>query len=179
MLRPELHSSTEGRSGAGLRALELLLALVLAWSVLRTLRLSAGKYFSIDEFQYAHASWLVAKGKVPSVDFFEFHTPLLYQLGSTVFRVVGDDPTGIRFVRSLVELFLLLGAAWASLLARPAGRVAALLAPILLLCLPELVERSVEIRPDSVLLDVDGASVAVDVGVLRENAGGERERMIP
>ena len=38
------------------------------------------RFFSIDEYQYGHATWLVSEGQIPYVDFYEHHFPLSYSL---------------------------------------------------------------------------------------------------
>ena len=37
----------------------------------RAFRIALERYYSIDEFQYAHAGWLVSRGAVPYRDFFD------------------------------------------------------------------------------------------------------------
>ena len=36
------------------------------------------RFFTIDEYQWGHASWLVATGQIPYRDFYEHHLPLGY-----------------------------------------------------------------------------------------------------
>ncbi len=115
------------------------------------------KHYSIDEFQYAHASWLVARGAIPYVDFFEFHTPLPYQLGALVFAWLPDDPEGIRWLRLLnLSALLAILVSSVSLVKRWANDPKVRpLAPALVVCLlgtPEFVSLATEFRPDVLAL---------------------------
>lgn len=121
----------------------------LCWFGLQAVLLARVKYFSLDEFQYAHAAWLVAHGEVPYRDFFEVHFPLVYQVLAPLFRVTGDDPTAIATLRLGMLPFLLVACCAAALLNRRRGAVATLAAPLLLLALPPFVTLATEIRPDA------------------------------
>ena len=60
----------------------MLLGLLCLWVGVQTIRMTLFKSYALhgfrDEFQYAHAAWLVSKGAVPYRDFFDHHFPLLY-----------------------------------------------------------------------------------------------------
>ncbi|XXF77199.1 hypothetical protein P2318_29725 [Myxococcaceae bacterium GXIMD 01537] len=118
----------------------------------QAVRLALHKSFSIDEFQYAHAAWLVAHGQVPYRDFFEVHFPLLYQGLSMVFRVLGDDPLGVVALRGAMLGPLALTGAALAFLNRRHGTAAALLAPALLLATPAFVTLATEVRPDALAI---------------------------
>ncbi len=79
------------------------LGLLCLWAGTQTLRMALFKSYTLygfrDEFQYAHAAWLVSRGEVPYLDFFDHHFPLVYHLMSVPFRFVGDDPEGIFVLR--------------------------------------------------------------------------------
>ena len=119
---------------------------------LQALRLALHKAFSIDEFQYAHAAWLVAQGQVPYRDFFEVHFPLVYQLLAPLFAVLGDDPRNVLALRVAMLVPLAGACAAVAVLNRREGRVAALLAPVLLLALPPFVRFATEVRPDALAI---------------------------
>src|SRR6185295_17326952 len=108
------------------------IGLALAGFAVLAVKLALDKYFTIDEFQYAHAAWLVAHGSVPYRDFFEVHHPLVYQVLSPVFLLRGDDPTAIVGLRAGMLAFLALACVSAARLSaeRDSGRAAALLAPL-------------------------------------------------
>lgn len=106
------------------------------------------KAFSIDEFQYAHAAWLVAHGQIPYRDFFEHHFPLIYQMLSLVFVITGDAPSGILLLRAAMIPILLLSCLGVAMVNQH-EHAASLLAPLLLLSTPTFVRFATEIRPDA------------------------------
>jgi hypothetical protein len=55
--------------------------------------LSRHRYFTIDEYQFGHATWLVAQGQRPYLDFYEHHLPLSYVVHAPL---VGDPALGFR-----------------------------------------------------------------------------------
>ncbi len=112
-------------------------------------RVALEKGFSVDEFQYAHAAWLVAVGKLPYRDFFEVHFPLVYLLGSPVFWFAGSDPAAIWMLRWLMLPFALLTCAAAGLLNRHLGFAAAVLGPLFLIATSDWTTLATEIRPDA------------------------------
>ncbi len=121
----------------------------LLWFVQETWRLARHKAFSLDEFQYAHASWLVSHGQVPYRDFFEVHFPLVYLALSPVFLVAGDDPLAIVTLRAAMAGVALLAAAAAAQLNRGFTVVGAVAGAVLFLSSPSLIAFAVEVRPDS------------------------------
>jgi len=133
----------------------LAAVLILGW-------ISASKSYSIDEFDYAHAAWLVAQGEVPYLDFFDHHFPLLYQLLSVVFLVAGDDPETIRALR-LVLLPVPLVLAWAiwSLNRRWLGDCLAAVGIVLVFGTVSFTTFVTEIRPDGLALALFLSSLAV------------------
>lgn len=143
------------------RIVEVAVAAALAWFSLQAVLLALRKYFSIDEFQYAHAAWLVARGHVPYRDFFEVHFPLVYQALAPVFVVAGDDPRAVLGLRAGMLVFLAVACVAAGVLVRDRGRVATLAAPLLLLALPPFVTLATEIRPDAAALALFLAALAV------------------
>src|SRR5687767_6528130 len=143
------------------RLLQIALALCLVWFAFQAVQLARLKSFSIDEFQYAHAAWLVADGQVPYRDFFEVHFPLVYQVLSPVFLVAGDDPTAIAGMRLGMVLFLAISCAAVAVLNGRQNRLAALAGPVMLLALPAFVTLATEIRPDAAAAALFLASLAV------------------
>ena len=119
------------------------------WAAKSTYTIALRKSFTLDEFQWAHAAWEIARGRVPFRDFFEVHFPLNYQYMSLAFRF-GDanDPTQILTMRMMM-LPLLALLAWGMWQAnRLDGDDLALLAPVLAFTLPSWVTRATEIRHD-------------------------------
>lgn len=131
------------------RALRWGLGVVLGVLALQASRLALHKAFSIDEFQYAHAAWLMAHGQVPYRDFFEVHFPLVYQVLAPLFRVLGDDPRNVLALRAAMLVPLAGAGVSVFLLNRREGCIAALLAPVLLLCTPGFLHFATEVRPDA------------------------------
>jgi hypothetical protein len=127
-----------------------LLGLAVAWLGLsvQAARLALHKSFSIDEFQYAHAAWLVARGQVPYRDFFEVHLPLVYQVLAPVFWFTGDSPLSVLALRAAMLVPLVGTCVAAASLNRKQGPGAMLLAPVLLLATPPFVTFATEVRPD-------------------------------
>lgn len=125
------------------------LGVVLVMLLLQAARLALHKAFSIDEFQYAHAAWLMAHGQVPYRDFFEVHFPLVYQLLAPLFRLLGDDPRNVLALRAAMLVPLAGACASVFILNRREGRTAALLAPVLLLLSPAYLHFATEVRPDA------------------------------
>ncbi|RKH64009.1 hypothetical protein D7V93_08060 [Corallococcus llansteffanensis] len=125
------------------------LGVVLAALALQAARLALHKAFSIDEFQYAHAAWLMAHGQVPYRDFFEVHFPLVYQGLAPLFRLLGDDPRNVLALRAAMLVPLAGACASVFVLNRREGRTAALLAPVLLLLSPAYLHFATEVRPDA------------------------------
>jgi hypothetical protein len=123
---------------------------IVGWFCYRVVELSATKYFALDEFQYSHAAWLLARGFVPYRDFFEHHFPMSYQLLSPIFLFAGDDPRGIAWLRMGMLAVVgvagvcvwRLNAAWST--------VCAWMGPAFLMSTALYAARGSEIRPDSV-----------------------------
>jgi hypothetical protein len=120
-------------------------AMVAAW--VEAARLSVFKRFSIDEFQYAHAAWLVSHGKVPYRDFFEFHFPLPY-LSYSLF--VSDNPGSIAHLRLVMLACFALTSFALFRINRCEGVALALTAPIVAATSAPFVFFATEIRPDAV-----------------------------
>ncbi len=118
----------------------------------QAVRLALHKAFSIDEFQYAHAAWLVSRGQVPYRDFFEVHFPLVYQVLAPLFRVLGDAPLNVLALRAAMLVPLAGACVAVAVLNRREGRAPALLAPVLLLALPPFVRFATEVRPDALAI---------------------------
>lgn len=104
------------------RWVRVVVLVMLAASTLvvwqRLYDLSQSRYFTVDEYQFGHAAWLVSEGRVPYVDFYEHHLPASYVLHAPL--VAGDSPFEARALR-------LRGAAFAWLLLVSLGLGAATL----------------------------------------------------
>jgi hypothetical protein len=147
--------------GAPDRLADIAAAAALAWFTWQAVGLALGKHFSIDEFQYAHAAWLVAQGQVPYRDFFDVHFPLVYQALAPVFRVAGDDPGAVVGLRAGMLVFLALAGGAGAIANRERGPIAIVSAPLVLLMTPAFVGFATEIRPDPAAFALFLASIGV------------------
>lgn len=142
-------------------ATPLLLAAAALGLFVLLVRIALEKGFSIDEFQYAHAAWLIADGQLPYRDFFEVHFPLVYLLGAPVFAAAGDDPTAIVLLRWLMLAFALVACASVAALNRGRSWIAVALGPMLLVATSDWTVLATEIRPDALAAAFFVASLAV------------------
>jgi len=62
----------------------------------------------VDEFEHLHASWLVSTGKIPYLDFFEHHHPLLWYLSAPIVRLFYDNVIIFYVMRAFSSLVSLL-----------------------------------------------------------------------
>ncbi len=122
-----------------------VLSAIACW--IEVARLSLLKRFSIDEFQYAHAAWLVSHGKLPYRDFFEFHFPLPY-LSYSFF--INDSPGSIAHLRLFMLACFALTSFGLYRLNRERGVALALTAPIAAATATPFTFFATEIRPDAV-----------------------------
>ncbi|MEE2673232.1 MAG: hypothetical protein VX466_05515 [Myxococcota bacterium] len=92
--------------------LQLFVLLVLIAAGTYTLAVfygfSQGRFFTVDEYQYGHATWLVAQGQVPFVDFFEHHFPLSYVLHAPLFTAERDFVASALLLRRIVFVYWVL-----------------------------------------------------------------------
>lgn len=112
-------------------------------------RVALEKGFSIDEFQYGHASWLMARGELPYRDFFEVHFPLVYILGSLVFRVAGESPEAMIALRWMMLPFAVLTCVAVAVINRR-DRLTAVLTPVVLITTVDWSVFAAEVRPDAI-----------------------------
>jgi hypothetical protein len=101
-----------------------------------------------DESEHLNASWLVAEGRIPFLDFWDHHAPLFFYLLAPVTHWAADSPhiyfvaRGLMAATSGVALLLVYR------LARRLSGPAALGAVLLLAVLPRFVDQTTEVRPD-------------------------------
>jgi hypothetical protein len=162
MRRDALENPSGGRYAQGVEAATVVIrgwatrqrlavaALVSAILVTsgRALWLLGTKSFSIDEFQYTHAAWLLAGGKVPYRDFFDVHLPLVYQWLAVPIYAFGAEPASIEWLRFAFAPFAALAcvALWKAAAAR--GAMAAGISVAAFLGTPLVARYLVEIRAD-------------------------------
>jgi hypothetical protein len=113
-----------GRASATSRYLRFAVVVVLAIAALASFTFihdfGQTRFFTIDEFQWGHATWLVAEGEVPYRDFYEHHFPLGYVLHSLLLQ---DDASfveralrlrDIAFAYIALTALMLAGASYAA-----------------------------------------------------------------
>lgn len=131
------------------------------WLLKATVDLSLHKRFSVDEFEYVHGAWLIARGEVIYRDFFEAHFPLVNQLMAIPWLFLEDDPTNILYIRvAFLPVFLsIVGSAW--WINSRKDRLTGLLTPLMILATAALVGMGIEVRPDTTAFAFFLAGVAV------------------
>jgi len=91
----------------GIRAFALVILSIAAFGVLHHIyEFGQTRFFSVDEYQFGHASWLVSQGRLPYLDFYEHHFPLSYALHAPL--VAGDAAFDTRALRLRMVTFLYL-----------------------------------------------------------------------
>jgi hypothetical protein len=128
----------------------VLILFLLAWFIFQTVRLSIYKYFTIDEFQYAHAAWLISKGYVPFRDFFDHHFPLIYQLLAVPFVFLDNNPENIVYLRIMINIFIFCVIIAIYFINGRKDVLCGIITPLLLLSVLPFIIRATEIRPDIV-----------------------------
>lgn len=108
-----------------------------------------------DEFEHLQFTWLLSQGRTPYRDFFEHHTPVFHLLTAPFFDMIRDSGPAIMLIapfglRVLATLFTALTACVVfAMTRRAAGRGTATMAVALLLSCSFVLEKGIEIRPDS------------------------------
>jgi hypothetical protein len=100
--------------GSELFTLAVLAAAAL-WLLVHVYEFGQTRFFTVDEYQYAHATWLVSRGQVPYADFYEHHFPGSYVLhapalpesGSMASRALRLRAIPFAYIASLTALLVL------------------------------------------------------------------------
>lgn len=131
----------------------LLLLSVLGVILLLKLRLLLIRQFDPDEFAYLHWAWLMFQGQIPYRDFFFYGTPVfLWPLHLVFFLPVGPMiAIAGRLMMFLVYGFLLL-CAFLTAKRLTKNIHTALLTAIILASFPMTFDKTVEIRPDILMM---------------------------
>lgn len=149
-------------TGRRLRLALVLLGLgVLLWLSLGTVGASLTKAYSVDEYQYAHGAWQIARGEVIYRDFFEHHFPFIHQILALAWLAMDDSPHNILVLRLVMLPFLALTLLAAAAINRRWGPGTALLTAILILACPVVVTTGTELRPDALALAFFFGAIAV------------------
>jgi dolichyl-phosphate-mannose--protein O-mannosyl transferase len=108
-----------------------------------------------DEFEHLQFTWMLSQGRTPYRDFFEHHTPIFHLLTAPYFDMIRDAGPGVMLVapfglRMLCTLFTALTAFVVfAMTRRAAGSGTATMAVALFLSCSFVLEKGIEIRPDS------------------------------
>jgi hypothetical protein len=152
---PAAPLGTPGNGDTKLPVDVVFLLVVLAGLLLARIPAIPVRYFDPDELEHCHAAWSVFKGMVPYKDFFEHHTPWYYFLLAPFFRWFAVDQSFdsaqhfLIFARALSLVLTTLSAMLAFLVGRlGANRKVGLLAALLLVGQPVVIQKTLEIRPD-------------------------------
>lgn len=148
------------------RSPELIASYVAAtvialWLGVEAWELGTRRFYNIDEFRYAHAAWLVSRGQIPYLDFWDPKFPFLYQVLSLAFVGGHEDPLRVHWMRygMLVFLAVTCWAGWQ--LTRRQLRGWAILTPLFMLSLWTLTFQALEIQPDGLATALYLASLAI------------------
>jgi hypothetical protein len=94
--------------------LRIAVVAVLAASALSLLifvyHFALTRFFTIDEYQWGHATWLVSEGKVPYRDFYEHHLPLGYLVHSLLLSDGSSFTERALLLRKIAFAYILLAA---------------------------------------------------------------------
>jgi hypothetical protein len=118
--------------GSALFTLAVLAAAAL-WLLIHTWEFGQERFFTVDEYQYAHATWLVTQGRVPYSDFYEhhfpgsyvLHAPALPETGSMASRALRLRAIPFFYIASLAALLAL--GAWTATRNAPVALLTAIL----------------------------------------------------
>ena len=119
------------------RRLQVLVAAVLTASALAVLysvyAFGQQRFFTVDEYQYGHATWLISQGERPYLDFYEHHFPLSYVLHAPLAAGDASFPERALRLRGIAFAYILLASLLLGLATHRATRdpLAALLAVII------------------------------------------------
>lgn len=101
-------SGSRGAAGTILRVATLLALSAAAVAVLaRVHTLGQQRFFTIDEWQYGHATWLVSQGDRPYADFYEHHFPLSYVAHALLLPEEGSFSSRALFLRQIPFAYVL------------------------------------------------------------------------
>jgi hypothetical protein len=101
-----------------------------------------------DESEHLHATWLVGDGRVPFLDFWDHHAPLLFYLLAPLTRWLPDTPNVYFVARAVMVVTSGVALVLVYRLACRLSTSAAMAAVLLLAFLPRFVDKTTEVRPD-------------------------------
>jgi hypothetical protein len=157
------HSTTEIPQ----RSLYLGLSCLFLFSIIMRVALTLNRELDIDEFQHLHAAWMVSQHYAIYKDFWENHTPLFYYFLIPLFRLHKEGPGLVLIARVIMSsmAFGILALTYA--LARMnRARKTSFLAVLILSYMFIFVQKSIEVRPDQLLVILWLASLWLSIRAL-------------
>ena len=137
------------------RFVYLVLFGLLLISVVFRLALTLNREVDIDEFQHLHAAWMVSRHYLLYRDFWENHTPLFYYLLIPLFHLVREGSRLVIVARMIMSCAAFVILFLVYLLARiDHDRKTSFLAVLILSYMVIFVEKSIEVRPDQILISL-------------------------
>jgi hypothetical protein len=91
------------------------LGVASVWVMVFVHQFALSRFFTIDEYQWGHATWLIRQGKVPYRDFYEHHLPLGYLLHSAFLSDEGSFTHRALLLRKIGFAYILLAASFVGL----------------------------------------------------------------
>ena len=128
---------------------------LLLISIVFRLALTLNREVDIDEFQHLHAAWMVSQHYLLYRDFWENHTPLFYYLLIPLFHLVREGSRLVIVARIIMSCAAFIILLLVYLLARiDHDRKTSFLAVLILSYMVIFVEKSIEVRPDQMLISL-------------------------
>lgn len=140
-----------------LSALTILFAFFLHQAIV----FSVHKRFTMDEFTYLHATWMVSQGSVPYRDFAMPHMPLLEFLLAPLFVLLGDRPETLIAARLAMYALAAVVVISMGAMNRRFGAAGIALPAVFLFSLSEQMPRLIEVRPDVLGLSLFAAAIGI------------------
>lgn len=129
------------------RTIIVILSSAIALVAFMRLHLAITRAFDPDEFAYLHWTWLVANGYLPYRDFFFYIMPGLQWILSPLLWATGDSTNFL--IGSRVFMFIVYGLSAAIVYRLSHG---SLLAVLIFLTFPVTIDKTIDVRPDMVML---------------------------
>jgi hypothetical protein len=135
---------------------EIFLCLIIIVYLVSRYYLVSSRYYDHDELEHLNATWSLAKGQLPYLDFFEHHFPWLYHSSSFIFSIFNKVETNtdqaigsILFARIYMQAFFLLSSFFLYRAVRLMhSHIVSLLVLTLYLSSTPLLSKTIEFRGD-------------------------------
>jgi len=107
--------------------------------------------FLVDEYEVVHTAWKIAQGEKIYIDFFQHHHPFLYYSLVPIILITGDDVIVLMIARMIMFILLVGVAVSTYCIAKSVykKKEIALLSTTFLLSTLPIINRAIEIRPDT------------------------------